>query len=284
LSITESAVSQQIKSLEAELGCRLFNRIGPRKELTPDGKIFLELITPIVHALDALRTTFDDLKGHQTGELTIAATTVVIMGQLPDVIKKFKKKHPGIRLSILEHRWNEVVSLAEAGEIDFGIAPVRTIPANLRFLELEPCDRVLIVNPGHPLAAKSRVTPADIAQYPMIAYERGLIHRSEFDRVFKKAGLNIHVVMEATNAETMIRYVEMDIGVAIIPKIALLPKRRDRVKAIPVSDHFGKSQYGIILRKGKYVTSWARDFLRMLDPAIGELDPPHTGALKRTGQ
>ena len=51
MSITQSAVSQQIKSLEDELGVKLFNRFGPRKDLTPDGKIFFDLVAPVIQEL-----------------------------------------------------------------------------------------------------------------------------------------------------------------------------------------------------------------------------------------
>jgi len=271
MSVTQSAVSQQIKSLEDELRIKLFSRIGPRKDITPDGKLFFDLITPLIQKIDTLKTTFEDMKGNQKGLLTIAATTVMIMNSLPNLIKNFIKKYPAVKLIILERRWNEIVSLAQSGEIDFGIAPITAIPPDLSYIKLNPIDRVLITSLNHPLSKKKHVTPKDIAQYPMITYEKGLVHRDEFDRVFEKSNLNIEIVMEATNAETITRYVEMGIGVAIIPKITLPSSSSRHLEAISVSKYFGKSQYGIILKKGKYITSWAKNFLLLLNPSIENL-------------
>jgi DNA-binding transcriptional LysR family regulator len=270
LSITQSAVSQQIRSLEDELGVQLFNRIGPRKELTPDGEIFLNLISNIIQDMDSLKTMFEDQKGGQSGLLTIAATTLMIMDVLPNIVKNFMKKYPHVRIIILERRWNEVVSLMQSGDIDFGIGPIRNIASNINFLEIEPFERVLITSLDHPLAQKRNVTLEDIAKYPMITYEKGLITRGEIDRVFKEASLNVEMIMEATNAQTIKRYVETGIGVAIIPKIALYPTQIHRLKAINVNRYFGKLHYGVILRKGKYLTSWAKNFLYLLDPALEE--------------
>ncbi len=268
MSVTQSAVSQQIKSLEDELRVKLFSRIGPRKDITPDGKLFFDLITPLIQEIDTLKTTFEDMKGNQKGLLTIAATTVMIMNRLPNLIKNFTKKYPTVKLIILERRWNEIVSLAQSGEIDFGIAPITTIPQDLSYIKLNPIDRVLITSLNHPLSQKNHVTPKDISNYPMVTYEKGLVHRDEFDRVFEKSNLNIEIVMEATNAETITRYVEMGIGVAIIPKITLPSSSSRHLEAISVSKYFGKSQYGIILKKGKYITSWAKNFLLLLNPSI----------------
>lgn len=268
LSLTQSAVSQQIKSLEKELEVKLFNRFGPRKELTPDGKILFDLIAPLVQEIDTLKITFEDLKGNQKGLLTIAATTVMIMDYLPYIIKNFTKKYPHVKLIILERRWNEIVSLAHSGEIDFGIAPIQTVSSDINYIELEPIERVLITCLNHPLSKKSHVTLEDIARYPMITYEIGLVSRGEFDEVFDKAKSDIEIVMEATNAETIKRYVEMGIGIAIIPKIALIPTQNRRLESISVNRYFEKSRYGVILRKGKHITSWAKNFLLLLEPSL----------------
>lgn len=270
MSVTQSAVSQQIKSLEEELGVKLFNRYGPRKDLTSDGKLFFDLITPLIQEIDTLKITFEDLKGNQKGVLTIAATTFMIMNKLPQVIKKFSKEYPHIRLNVLERRWNEIVLLTQTGEIDFGLAPIGDIPSNLNYLKLKPIDRVLITCLNHPLSKKKSVTILDIAQHPMITYEKGLVSRDVIDRVFEEVNLEVEIVMEATNSETIKRYVELGIGVSIIPRIALLPSRNRRLEVIPVHRYFGKSQYGVFLRKGKHVTSWAKNFLMLLEPSVKE--------------
>ncbi len=268
MSLTQSAISQQIKALEMELGVKLFNRYGPRKDITPDGEILLDLISPLIQEIEMLKITFEDLKGNQKGHLTIAATTVLIMNYLPHIIQKYRKDHPNIRLIILQHRWNDVVALAESGDVDFGITPIQSIPSNLSYIELEPFDRVLITNLNHPLSKATNISLKEIAQYPIITYEKGLVHRADLDRVFKEANLETEIVMEATNAETIKRYVEIGIGVAVIPKIALQPTKMLRLHAISVNQFFGKSRYGVIIRKGKYMTSWAKDFLDLLSPKV----------------
>jgi LysR family cys regulon transcriptional activator len=268
MSITQSAVSQQIKSLEEELGVKLFNRFGPRKDLTADGKLFFNLISTLIQEIDTLKITFEDLKGNQKGLLTIAATTFIIMNQLPNIINQFTKLNPHVKLSILERRWSEIVSLAQLGEIDFGLAPISKVPPNLKFINLDPIERVLITCLNHPLSKKKNITLLDIAQYPMITYEKGLVSRDKIDQVFEDLNLHVEIVMEATNSETIKRYVEMGIGIAIIPKIALFPNQNKKLETLSVNKYFGKSQYGIILRKGKHITTWAKNFLLMLSPAL----------------
>ncbi|MCD6115378.1 LysR family transcriptional regulator [bacterium] len=266
MSITQSAVSQQIKALEYELGIKLFNRYGPKKELTPDGELFLNLISPLIQEIDSLKITFEDVKGSQKGVLTIAATTFMIMSHLPVVIKKFKQQYPSVRFTILERRWCEIINLANAGEIDFGITPNRDSHPNLDTYKLDPIERVLITPPDHPLAKMDKITIEDIARHPIVTYEKGLITRKEFDQVFKNYNLEPDVVMEATNAETIKRYVEIGIGIAVIPQSALSTSPTHFVKVIPISEYFGTSCYCVVLRKGKHVTQWSKNFLYLLDP------------------
>jgi DNA-binding transcriptional LysR family regulator len=270
MAVTQSAVSQQVKALEEELGVKLFNRFGPNKELTPDGHLFLKLISPLIQDIDTLKATFEDMKGVQKGQLTIAATTFIIMNFIPGTIKHFIKKHPHIHLNILERRWTEIVHLTQSGEIDFGIAPVTDIPSNLYCIKLEPIERALITSINHPLAKKSNITLLDITQYPIITYEKGLVARDEVEKVFEQVQLDVEFIMETTNAETIKHYVEMGVGIAIIPSIAVRKFRGRRLAVRPVSQYFGRIQYGVLLRKGKHTTSWARAFLQILDPAIKE--------------
>ena len=268
LSVTQSAVSQQVKTLEDNLGIQLFNRYGPKMELTLDGEIYLDLICSIVQAIDSLQTTFDDLKGNLRGTLTFAATTMMIMDVLPVIVKKFKKRFPHVKVIILERRWNEVVALAQSGEVDFGLTPVNHCPSNVVFLELKPLERVLITSQDHPLSKKSSVTLQDISRYPIIAYENGTITRGEFDRVFEQAKLPVDIVMEATNVETIKRYVETGIGVAIVPKVALFHSKSRALKIINLPQYPEKMGYGILLRKGRHLTSWTKNFLLLLNPAL----------------
>jgi len=268
ISVTQSAVSQQIKALEDELRLKLFDRFGPRKDLTPDGRIFYELISPLIMEIDSLKNRFEDQKGSQSGNVTIAATTFMIMNQLPYVIKKFSHKFPHIHLTVLERRCNEITSLCQAGEIDFGIAPTVPMPPNLNHIRLRPIERVLITPLEHPLSKKENITLLDIAQYPLISYEKGLMSRLECDRIFDAVKLDVEIVMEATNAETIKRYVELGIGIAIIPKLAILQKDNYDINVISgLSGFFGKMQYGVVMRKGRHITTWAKNFLYLLNPS-----------------
>jgi len=270
-AITQSAVSQQIKSLEEELNVKLFNRFGPHKDLTSDGKLFFKLVTPLIQEIESLKITFEDLKGNEKGVLNIAATTFSIMNHLPHIIKSFAKKYPHVRMNILERRWNEIVLLTQSGEIDFGMAPIENIPPNLNHFKLKPIERVLITSINHPLSKKRNVTLLDIAQYPMITYEKGLVSRDTIDKVFEEVHLDVEIVMEATNSETIKRYVELDIGISIIPKIALKPGRMRKLEVIPVQRYFGKSNYCVLWRKGKHITSWAKNFLSLMEPSITKI-------------
>jgi len=267
MNITQSAVSQQISSLEEELNTKLFHRYGPQKDLTHDGEIFFELISSIIVSIEDLIITFEDMRGTEKGILTFAATTFIIMNLLPEIITKFSEKYQEIKFRILERRWQEIISLTQSGEIDFGITPIHNnIPKNLEVIKLEPIERILITSKGHELSKKKNITLYDIQKYPIVTYEKGLIAREELDENFRKHNLNPYIIMEATNAETIKQYVEKGIGIAIIPKTAIYGEHKLFLEVIPISHFCNNSLYGIIIKKGKYITNWTKKFLSMLTP------------------
>ena len=221
---TQSALSQQNKALEKELDCPLFERIGKRNlRLTLAGERFLKFTENLLEKHDRLIDDLNEIKGLQIGRLRIAAQFATLYFLLPEIVRRYIRLYPKVELNLLDCPLDDIIQLVNSGDIDFGITPVTKIPPNLKCIKLNPYERVLITSANHPLAKKKKVTLLEIAQYPMITYEEGLVTRKEFDQIFKEIHLDIEIIMEATNAETIKKYVEMGVGIAIIPKIALHP-------------------------------------------------------------
>nr|MDQ2693951.1 LysR family transcriptional regulator [Pseudomonadota bacterium] len=97
--LSQPSVSLQIQALERELGVTLFERRGPRIQLTPEGQVLYELSLPLLEGLDTLPETFAARRGSlESGELNIAAGESTILYLLPEIMQGFGEHHPGIRV------------------------------------------------------------------------------------------------------------------------------------------------------------------------------------------
>lgn len=166
---TQSALTQQIKALEEELDCQLFERIGKRKiRLTPAGEKFLAFSEIIVDKHEELMDELSKLKGFQKGRLRIAAPFTTLYHLFPEALKHFMEQFPWVEITILDRSQSNVVELVKDGEIDFGIALESMAPKELSKIRWKRVEPVLLTPIGHPLTQIKKVSVRQIAQYPLI--------------------------------------------------------------------------------------------------------------------
>ena len=116
---TQSALSQQIKSLEGELECQLFDRIGKRKlRLTSAGERFFKFSEAILEKYDYLTEELNELKGLQKGRLRVAAPFTTLYHLFPQALKDYVKQFPYVELTILDRSQQRVIELVKKGDID----------------------------------------------------------------------------------------------------------------------------------------------------------------------
>ncbi len=263
--VTQTAVSHQIKKLEQELNTKLFDRLGRNKVvLTLDGKILLDLISPLLEDIDTLSSRFNESRGNiQKGSVRIATHGSVMVYLLPDVIKAFKKKFPECSLSILNRGRNEIVDLLNNGEIDMGITSLQSVPKTIDYKVFARFNRILIASKNNPLAKKSTIRLEDITSYPILIPPKGTNTRTIIDRVFDNKKLKYTTAMEIVGREAVKIYAEMDLGIAIINEYYLTKDDKRNLFVKDVSNYFGQSERGILTRKGKYFSAAAKEFINI---------------------
>jgi DNA-binding transcriptional LysR family regulator len=166
---TQPALSQQIKALEEELDCHLFERIGKRKlRLTSAGERFLTFAESILENYDSLRADLNELKGSQKGRLKIAAPFTTLYHLFPEVLKEYTERFPQVELTILDRSQQTVIELVKSGDIDFGFTVESEVPGDLATLRWKKVETALMTPMGHPLATGKRVTLRQIAKYSLI--------------------------------------------------------------------------------------------------------------------
>lgn len=270
---TQSALTQQIKALEEELGCRLFERIGKRKLLlTPQGKTFLAFSEAVLAKYEGMLEELNEINDLQKGRLKLAAPFTTLYHLLPDPLEAFTQQFPYVELSLLDRPQQQVIELVKNGEIDFGIALESMIPKHLHQIRWKKVEPVLLLPLGHPLGRVKRVHMRQIAKYPLILPPKSAEYagRDRLEELFQKYSLDYRIIMESSNVELSSLYVEKGLGIsfATLVKDCHLLKNR-KLEYIPLNHYFQPEHIAVVLRKDKDLISFKNTFLNTL---LGEAD------------
>jgi DNA-binding transcriptional LysR family regulator len=265
---TQSALSQQVKALEKELDCQLFERIGKRKlRLTSAGERFFKFAEAILESYDCLREDLSELQGLQKGRLRIAAPFTTLYHLVPETLKEYITQFPYVELTILDRSQQIVIELVRNGDIDFGFTLESEVPKDLALLRWKKVETVLMVPVGHPLVEAGRVTLRQIAKYPLILPPKDLRFtcRRILEERFQKLGLDYQIVMESSNVELTSLYVEMGLGISFATVVRDLPALEKRNLAFIPMDTLLKPDFiAVVMRRDKVLTAYKSTFINIL--------------------
>jgi DNA-binding transcriptional LysR family regulator len=265
LHLSQPTVSQLVKALEQDLDLPLFERRGPRIELTPAGSALLDTALPLVEGIDQLPDHFRARMGTVTGgRLDIAAGESTILYLLPDFVKRFTDTHPQVKVHLHNVTGRDGMELLRAGEVDFAVGSMIDIPADVTYVPMFRYEPMLITARDHPLATQGPLELADISRCGLILPPRHLSTWHVVDLVFHQHGLEYQVVLEAGGWEVIKRFVELGLGVSIVTSICL--RGDEGLAAMPVGRWFPRRTYGAVIRRGRVLSPQAQAFLELLDP------------------
>jgi DNA-binding transcriptional LysR family regulator len=267
LRLTQPTVSLQVQALERELRTRLFDRRGPRIELTPEGALLYELARPLLEGLVEIDSDFEARRNKvEQGRLAIAAGESTIQYVLPTTVQKFARIHPGISMVLNNVTGVDGLQQLRERRVDFCVGPLLDIPADLEFEPVVAFDPVLITTSRHPLSKLSKVTLRQISKYPLILPPRHLSTWRQVEMVFLQHQIPYEVRMEVGGWEVIKRYVELGLGISIVINVCLTG--REKLEVIPVKKYFPQRIYGIVKLKGRPLSPQARHFIEMLREGI----------------
>lgn len=272
---TQSALSQQVKALEKELDCLLFERIGKRKlQLTPAGEEFLRFSEAILEKRDRLTQSLNSLRGIHKGPLKIAAPFTTLFHLFPKILKAYVEQFPHVQLTILDRPPRNVIELVKSGDVDFGFALESSAPRDLVLRRWVKVETVLMTPIGHPLTAGKQVTLNEIVMYPMILPPKSPEYagRLELEERLRDLGVDYHVIMESSNVDLSSAYVEMGLGVAFATVVRDLPILKQRqLEFISLSHYFEPDYISLVTRKNSGIPPYKSAFVEMMLAGYGLL-------------
>lgn len=266
LFASQPTISLQIHALEEEMDTILFERRGPKLLLTTEGSILYELCLPHVQGIDRLKETFDAHCGNLTsGDLIIAAGESTILYILPEPVGLFSTQYPSIKLRLSNETGRDGMALLRNDKVDFAVGSMLEIPDDLVYDPMVTFNPVIITPKNHPLAKMKKITIQDIGKFGLILPPRHLSTWHIVKMVFAQHNVNFQVTLEAGGWEVIKRYVSLGQGISIVTDVCITEEDKSRMHIIPIDQYFPKRSYGIVTRKGKFLSAPSQKFIEIMN-------------------
>ena len=267
LHLSEQGLRSRLIAVERRLGVELYcKRRGMRHTtpLTAQGRRFLPHAQAFLERSRELRELFGGEQGPR--EVRVAASQYLIHYLLIDAIRRFHAAYPEIRIRLETRSEQEVEQeLLHDAELDLGIAAPLEPSPDLDYRHLFSLSWSLVAPRNHPLLKRRRLELRDLADEPLILFERGSTGRQHVVNAFHRAGLSPRVEMETTTTQVIVQMVEAGLGISIVP---LLPSgavtRGRRVGVRSLGERVQPIDSGILVRRGDSPSAATRKFIEFI--------------------
>ncbi len=260
LHVAQSALSAQIRKLEAELGVPLLERTTRSVELTETGEVVLARARNALAEAQALRDEVEELRGLVRGTVAVGALRPAGEVNVPALLAEFKRRHPGIEIQFREGTVGDMIEHLGADELDAAFAlEAGPWPEGIECAQLSAEELVVAVAPGHPLAEERPLRVRELDGAELIAFREGSAVRRAMDEALERAGASARVLLEGSN-ETLVRALVVEgLGLAFVPRtVAELPGAPLVARSLDPPIHLPVC---LIWRAGRAQTPAARAFL-----------------------
>ncbi len=222
LNFAQSSVTSQVKALEAELGTRLFERLGKRLILTDEGRKFKGYADTMVALAKEAEGAVSG-SSEPVGTIVIGAQESQCTYRLPPVLVKFKSQFPRVKLVFQPANSDgETRARLMDGVLDIAFITDVLKPGNAVTVEpLVKEDMKMVSSPDHPLLTKHTVLPADLEQETLLLTQLGCSYRVILEEIFLDAGVYPHSIVEFVSIEAMKQCVVSGLGIAVLPAMAV---------------------------------------------------------------
>jgi LysR family transcriptional regulator, transcriptional activator of the cysJI operon len=235
--VTQSAVSQQISSLERQFKSMLIERSKKKFRLTREGQVLYDYSKQIIQTYDSLLSRIQEIKDVVSGTIRVSTIYSIGLHDLPPYMKKFLKAYPTVNVNVEYRRSNQVYEEVLGNVVDLGLVAYPHKDPRLEVVALRKDMLVLVCHPGHPFAKVKSVKLKDLAGQKFIGFEPDIPTRRAIDRIFKEHKVEVQHVMEFDNVETVKRAVEIEAGIAILPHNTIVQEvSKTTLAAVTIED------------------------------------------------
>lgn len=263
--LTQPGISKHIKHMEEYLGVALFDRLGRKVALTQAGEILLEATEEVFALVEAAEQQIRDLSGMRAGRIRVAASFIIAIYILPQVVAAFRKSYPGVKVKLQMSTSADVTSEVLANRSDIGLVSSEVHDPRLMAKQFLSDDLVVIVPRNHRWANSRRIKAEDLVRETFIVAARGAGIRSIIEERLRAKGLVLGNVLNFVNSEGVKHAVEAGLGISVQPRSTV---RREiaagSLRALALADIDASIRYFFVYLRKKHLTAADEAFLSVL--------------------
>ncbi|HZV33686.1 MAG TPA: LysR family transcriptional regulator [Verrucomicrobiae bacterium] len=264
-NVTQSAVSQQISSLERQFKSLLIERSKKKFRLTREGQVLYDFSKQIIQSYDSLHSKLQEIKDIISGTIRVATIYSIGLHDLPPYIKKFLKSYPTVNVHVEYRRANQVYDDVLSNVVDLGLVAYPMRESKLETVSLRKDPLVLICHPQHPFAKMKTVKLKALSGQKFIGFEPDIPTRKALDRILKESNVEVQHVMEFDNIETVKRAVEIDAGISVVPQGTIVQEvAKQTLAQVQLEDGEFYRPLAAIYKKNKVLSPAVKQFLAIL--------------------
>ena len=263
--ISQSAISQQLAQMELAHKCQLIDRKKRPYELTEAGRSFYTACKDILARYEQLKSELNTLNSSARSRINVASIFSIGMHTLPPYTKRFMAQFQNVNVHVEYLSASKIYELVLAGDIDMGLVAVPKQDRNIKVYNFANEPLVFVYSPKYLLGSRTSIDIHQLETEKFIGFDRGVPTRSWIDDIFSRYNMNVRPVMEFDNIETIKRAVEINSGISILPKTAILQELADgTLKAVRFSNEEFVRPTGIILRKDRKMNKTMKYLIDLL--------------------
>ena len=276
LHLAQSAVSQQVRRLENELGVELLARTTRKVHVTEAGEITLARASRVLSEVDALGSELDELSGLVRGHLTVGGVLPAGGFDLPDLLLEFNKLHPNVELALREGTASSMAAALQRDELDVAIAMFEPeeVPAGLAHRRLGTEALVLGMAQDDSLSKRRQVRLADLEGRSFVAFREDAAVRATVDEALASASVSVRLAFETNDLAMMRAVIARGLGVAIVPETVAASSGPDLVWR-PLSPRLRRTVM-LLWREARRQPPAAAAFIAFMERAVARRDAAAT--------
>lgn len=268
LGMTQPAISAQIRSLETEIGARLFDRDGGKVTFTAAGRLFEPFAEHCLQCQSHIGLAVKELYRSARGEVSISASEATSLYVLPPVLAQYKRHYTRVNLNIVRAEHLRSLELVMNRDVDFAVVSMPVKDPRLKVHVIHRDDIVLAVAPMHPLARQELIKLDELVQYPLLLLKQGR-QRTLIDNMFHSFDATPRVAMELDSSELLKRLICAELGMGFLPRVNVLDDvHAGLLKIVKVEGMRLNRELALVYRKDRTLTHAAHAFFEI---AVGSL-------------
>jgi DNA-binding transcriptional LysR family regulator len=294
LYLAQPSLSRRIAALESELGAPLLDRGHLGAVPTPAGQALLPIARRMLAEAESARLALDELAGLRRGRVRLGAPPTVCASLVADVLAEYVERYPGVELEVSEAGSLALVQQLQEGELDLAFVVIRegglgapgrvpaagagaapgtgARPTGTELIPLLREQLAVISSTDRTPPLPPEVSLAELARLPLVAPARSYDLRAATDAAFAARELDPRIVVEGTEMDAVLRFVERGIGVAVVP--AMLGVDRPGLRWSRLVRPELDRTVALARRTGAVLSAAAREMERLVDRTVGAMERP----------